>query len=241
MERRLTPIRSEPALRTPGRAFAASCGGTPVGLSSLRCGGRHQPHLPALARRVDKRPITQGQVLRRRLRAKVCAELSCFAGRVPQNENSATGIFNFSGQNVRSKRLLLDGSASIEFPSRIEMVEIEERVEDEEVAADRRTPPHGIVGKENDVSFPQRHVHDNRTLRYIISVEKARREKIALIAETQYYPRSQRGRNYRERIPHLLVGHWCRLPGLHGPALRHERFLTQFRPRSVGTGHLFSR
>lgn len=104
-ERGFTPVRCEPTLRSRRQTFAARCAGPAVSLPSLRCGGRHQPHLPAFARRVEKRPITHRQVLRRRLCAKVCAHLFCFARRVPQGANSATGFFFFPVENVRSARL----------------------------------------------------------------------------------------------------------------------------------------
>src|ERR1700675_2270438 len=103
-------------------------------------------------------------------------------------------------------------SARIEFPPGIEVVEVEERVENEEVAADRRATPHGVVGKENDVPLAQRNVDDDGALRDIVAVEKSRREKIALIAETQRYARPQRRRNHLQRISHLLVRHRLRLP-----------------------------
>ena len=106
VERRLTPLWRDPALRSHRQAFAARCGGPAVGLSSLRRGGCDQPHLPPFARRVEKRPIVHGQVLRRCLRAKVCAQRFCFAGRVPQRANSATGYSIFPTQTYVVTRLL---------------------------------------------------------------------------------------------------------------------------------------
>ena len=66
-----------------------------------------RPLLVEPLRRVEKRPITQGQVLRRCLRAKVCAQRFCFAGRVPQRANSATGYSIFPSQTYVVTRLLM--------------------------------------------------------------------------------------------------------------------------------------
>ena len=107
-----SPVRRIPALHTAREALAARRGGPPVSLSSLRCGGRHQPHLPPLAGRVEKRPIAHAQVLRRCLRAKVCARVFCVAGRVPQRANSATVFFFLAAGNVRCLRFLLGDAVS---------------------------------------------------------------------------------------------------------------------------------
>ena len=101
VEWRFTPVRCESTLRNSGRALAARRGRPPVDLSSLRRGGGHQPHLPALARRVEKRPIAHARSSVA-LRAKVCTHLCCFARRVPPRANSATGFSIFSSENVRS-------------------------------------------------------------------------------------------------------------------------------------------
>jgi hypothetical protein len=106
----------------------------------------------------------------------------------------------------------------IEFPSGIEVIEVQERVENEEVAADRCAPPHGIVGKKNDVPLSQRNIHDDGPLRDIVAVEKPRREKIALIAQTQNDPIKFLG-GYRKvpckpnlatRIYASILSHLCR-------------------------------
>src|SRR5258705_9932658 len=46
-------------------------------------------------------------------------------------------------------------SARIEFPPRIEMVEIHDGVENEEIAPDSRTPVHRIIREQNAVSLPK--------------------------------------------------------------------------------------
>ena len=76
-----TPVGCEPALRNTGHALTARCRRPAIDLSSLRCGGRHQPHLPALARRVEKRPIAHARSSVAWC-AKVCAHLLllCTAG-----------------------------------------------------------------------------------------------------------------------------------------------------------------
>ena len=78
-----------PALRSsPAVQFALVYGAParrrpPVDLPSLSRGGCNEPNLPPLARRIEKRPITHRQVLRRGLCAKVCAHNLCFADGVP--------------------------------------------------------------------------------------------------------------------------------------------------------------
>ena len=64
-ERRPAPLRRASTLRTLGESFTARRSCPTVSLSSLRGRRRYHPHLPALARRVEKRPITHRQVLRR--------------------------------------------------------------------------------------------------------------------------------------------------------------------------------
>lgn len=69
------PLRGATAVQRPdiesvrGRPRRAPA----IDLSSLSRGRRDQPDLPPFARRVEKRPITHRQVLRRESCAKVCA------------------------------------------------------------------------------------------------------------------------------------------------------------------------
>jgi hypothetical protein len=100
-ERTSSSIRSSPAIGLALEGVAAAGGCPPVGLPSLGSRGRNQPHLPSLARRIEKRSITHRQVLRRRLCAKVCAHNLCFARRVPEIACFAAVYFGFSQANVR--------------------------------------------------------------------------------------------------------------------------------------------
>jgi hypothetical protein len=75
------------ALRTTSKGIASTSGCPPIDLSSLGCGGRHQPHLPPLSPRVEKRPITHRQSSV--ARANVCAYV-CFARLVPESAHSRT-------------------------------------------------------------------------------------------------------------------------------------------------------
>jgi hypothetical protein len=93
MERCPSPLRGLPALHSASEGFAAPRGRPPVSPSSLCRGGCHQPYLPPLALRVEKRSVAHRQVLRR-----FCAPRSvlwnCFAGEVPQSTHLAT-VFLF--------------------------------------------------------------------------------------------------------------------------------------------------
>ena len=98
LERGSPPLRSLPPLRIFGIPLAARWSRPAVGLSSLRCGWCHQPHLPPLARRVEKRPITHARSSVACLRAKVLARDFCFAGRVPQRAQLAASFCFFSNR-----------------------------------------------------------------------------------------------------------------------------------------------
>src|SRR5208283_2684674 len=69
----------------------------------------------------------------------------------------------------------------IELSPGIQVVEMQDRVEDEEVAPDRLAAVHGVVREEHHVSLLHRRVHDDRTLRDVgAAVEQARGEQVAL-------------------------------------------------------------
>ena len=89
-DRRRAPECCPPTLRGSAPVQIAlelgvfAFGSPSVNLPPLGRGGRNQPHLPPLAARIEERPVTQRQVLRRRLCAKVSAHNLCFAGAVPE-------------------------------------------------------------------------------------------------------------------------------------------------------------
>lgn len=67
----------------------------------------------------------------------------------------------------RRKRMCSSARRSplIEFSPGIQPIEVEKRVEHQEIASDRLAAVHGIVGEENDVSLGQWNVYDHRPLR----------------------------------------------------------------------------
>jgi hypothetical protein len=79
-------------------------------------------------------------------------------------------------------------SASVQLPPCVEMIEVEQGVEDEEIAADGFPPLNRIVGKKNHVSLPQRRIDYHRALGDVAAIEETRREQIALIAEPEHHP-----------------------------------------------------
>src|SRR3981081_4525583 len=105
-------------------------------------------------------------------------------------------------------------SARIQLPARIEVVEVEQRVENEEIAADRLAAVHRIVGEQNHVSLAHRRVDHHWPLRDVGPIEQSGHEQIALIAESEDPPGPQRGRNDVQRISQLLIGYRSRLPRL---------------------------
>jgi hypothetical protein len=98
-----------------------------IDLSSLRRRGRDEPYFPPLARRVEKSPVTHRHVLRRNRAPKCVCYNVHFAGRVPPfvyfgvirrgNHTRCTYVFF-----LESLHTLL---SSVDFPSRIEMIEIQ--------------------------------------------------------------------------------------------------------------------
>ena len=59
------------------------------------------------------------------------------------------------------------------FPARIQTVEDQNRVVDKKVAALRFTTPHGVIGKQHDVTVAIRHVNDRRALRDVGRIAKS--------------------------------------------------------------------
>ena len=114
----------------------------------------------------------------------------------------------------RKRTYFLTLLAGVELPSNIQPIVVEERVEHQEIAADRRATLHRIVSEQDDVPFSKRDVDDHRPLSDIVTIEKARRQELALIGKPQNNPRPERRRNDRERIAQLLVCHGSGLPRL---------------------------
>src|ERR1019366_1797464 len=107
----------------------------------------------------------------------------------------------------------------IELSPCVQVVEVQDRVEHQEVAPDGLAAVHGVVAEEHDVPLFHRHVHHHGTLRDVrTDVEQAGHEEIPLVAEAQDYARALVGRNDVERVAQLIVRHGRILPRLHRSA-----------------------
>jgi hypothetical protein len=61
----------------------------------------------------------------------------------------------------------------VQFPSGVEVVEVQDRVEYHEITTDGLTPIDRVVREQHDVSFPHRHIDHDRPLRDIgAAIEK---------------------------------------------------------------------
>src|SRR5437763_8746971 len=99
-----------------------------------------------------------------------------------------------------------DSLFRVEFPSGVQIIEVQYRVEDHEVAADRLAAVDRVVGKQHDVAFLDRHVDYSDTLRDLAAaIEQTGDEQFVLIAEAQRHPRPEfRWRDVERRTPLLL-------------------------------------
>ena len=52
------------------------------------------------------------------------------------------------------------------------MIEVEQRVEHEEIASDSFATVHGVIGEQNHVPLCQRYVNDRGSLRHVAAIEK---------------------------------------------------------------------
>src|SRR5262245_19239250 len=97
-------------------------------------------------------------------------------------------------------------SALIKFSSGVQVVVVQDRVEDEEVASVRLAAPDRVVREEDDVALVDRNVDDHRPLRDLgAGVEQARDEQIAGVTITHDDPRTLAGRDDADAIPQLLL------------------------------------
>src|SRR5439155_14338433 len=98
-------------------------------------------------------------------------------------------------------------SLRIQLPSSAELVEIQNRVVNQEVAAERLASPDWIVREEDDVSLVERRVDDGRMLRDLAAVlDETRHEQIARVGVAQNHARARRGRDDVDAVAQLLVG-----------------------------------
>src|SRR4051812_36374851 len=94
----------------------------------------------------------------------------------------------------------------VELAARVEAVEVEYGVEDEEVAPVRLAAPDRIYREEQDVTAARRHVNDRRVLRYLAAVvEQARDEQVLHVRIAQHDARALRGRDEVWVVTRLLV------------------------------------
>src|SRR3954469_15328741 len=103
----------------------------------------------------------------------------------------------------------------VKLAARVEAVEVEYGVEDEEVAAVRLAAPDRVYREEQDVARARGHVNDGRVLRYLAAVvEQARDEQVLRVRVAQDDARALRGRDDVRIVPHLLRRDGDGLPDL---------------------------
>src|SRR2546425_6544705 len=91
-------------------------------------------------------------------------------------------------------------SLRVQFSPGVQVVPVEQRVEHEEVAPDRRTAVHRVVREQHDVSLLERRVEHDRALGDVGAVEQSGDEELALIGKAQDRARTLIGRNDVERV-----------------------------------------
>src|SRR5439155_21975708 len=96
----------------------------------------------------------------------------------------------------RGKALSARLLSRIELPSRVQLIEIQQRVEHEEIAAFGLTAPDRVVRERYDVPFVERHVDDGGVLRDLVAVfDEAGDEQVFRIGVPQDDARPLRRRN----------------------------------------------
>src|SRR5690348_14531321 len=174
------------------------------------------------------------RVLRRRFCAMVQASVFTNAEWVPRMLylGSGDGIV-FANARLKTSarwhgiarlRVSIMKLSGVELSTRVEMVVVEQRVEDQEITADRGSAINRIIRVQHDVSFPKRDIDDNRSPRYVASIQQPGGEQLALVSKAQNDARPQCRRNDRQRVPHLLVRDRCCLPWLDRTSLRNVEF-----------------
>src|SRR5947209_3460175 len=89
--------------------------------------------------------------------------------------------------------------------SGVQVIEIQDRVEDQEVAARSLAPPEGIWREEHDVPFIEWGVDHGGVLRDVVApVEQSGNQQIARLTISQHYTRSLAGRNQTNQVATLL-------------------------------------
>src|SRR5262249_18334195 len=104
---------------------------------------------------------------------------------------------------------------SIELSADIQAVKLQDRVQDETVAAPGLGPPDRVVREEHHVALLDRHVHHGRMLRDLLAVvDEARDEKILGVGVAQHDARPLGGWDDEDRVALLVVGQGHGLPEL---------------------------
>lgn len=152
-------------------------GGSAVSLSSLGGGWRHEPHLPAPSGRVEKGPITHREVLHRRLlphSTLIMLALHSRCQNAPFSERSC--CHSLGGKRtyfLRAASRATTPSTSIEFSADIEMIEIQQRVEHQEITADRFAAINGIVREQHHMALPQWRIDYDGALRDVVAIQQS--------------------------------------------------------------------
>src|SRR5438045_1684121 len=92
------------------------------------------------------------------------------------------------GTNEGTNQFTARGPASfrIQLASRVEVVEVQNRVEDERIAADGLAAVDRVVREQHDVSLPYRHVNDDGALGDVRpAFEQSRDEQRVLCVEAE--------------------------------------------------------
>src|SRR5262245_13358263 len=87
------------------------------------------------------------------------------------------------------------------------MIEVQDRIEYQEITSLRFGAPERVVGKEHDVSFPERGIDHGCVLREFASlIQKTGHQKLVCIRVAQYDARALAGRDHVDRISKLFPG-----------------------------------
>src|SRR4051794_16453656 len=133
----------------------------------------------------------------------------------------------------------------IQFPARIQMIEVQQRVEDQEIAALGLAAPDRVVREGDDVPLLEWYVDNGRVLRDLGAVfNQARHEQVAVVRVAENHARTRRRRNHVDAVAQLFLGDRNRLPRVGArlardvdaeAALRHVRIVLRAAARRTIT------
>src|SRR2546430_2924559 len=103
----------------------------------------------------------------------------------------------------------------VELPARIQIIEVENRIEDQRITSRRLSSPERIQREQDDVTALERRIDYRRMLRNLVAaVEQSRNQEVARIAPTHYHSRPLHRRNQANQIAALLFIDGRGFPGL---------------------------